>query len=429
MGKVFEEPKSYIQRVLMRSISRMNSSNWVEVNSGNSLTPFAVGDTINAIKFDTSVSTETVNAFLESLTYTDGICNLLSTTNGESETGILIVVNMEGSYMLAVNSGNTPTIVYDTNNGWVGEDTVTIPEYTISVVNEIAGWNGIIAGNASELTTAGVSLTAFSVGDNVYAIKFDTSKEAELLAFLQSLDYGSEGQVNLISFDNGTNESGAPLTGVVLMAATFGETYMLMSANGDMPTPIYSTGDFAMDTIVIVPGWQNLDENNVWKLDGQYTISEITNSESWNGVLAGNATESADSGVSLTAFEVGDVATQYVFDTTKGTELEAYLAELFAANPETNEIDLMSMCDEEGHPIKATLMALKAEGNIYVLAVVDGDADDSFVFVYSNADYEEAGIIEGFQNLTDGRYTPNNQYDIGVIEDEFVPINGVIVGK
>ena len=140
----------------------------------------------------------------------------------------------------------------------------------------------LVEGGAS-----GGTLTAFAVGDVATYIKFDTSKEAELLAFLQGLDYGSEGQVNLISYDNGTNESGSPLTGVVLMACNFGETYMLMSANGDMPTPIYSTGDFAMDTIVVVPGWQNLDENNVWTLAGSYTVSDLVSAESWNGILAG----------------------------------------------------------------------------------------------------------------------------------------------
>ena len=131
----------------------------------------------------------------------------------------------------------------------------------------------------------------------------------------------------------------------------------------------------------------------------------------------------------LTPFEVGDVATQYVFDTSKEAELEAYLTELFASNPEKDEMDLMSVCNEEGQPISATLMALKTGDNIYILAVVDGDQDGSFVFVYSNADYEEGGVVKGFQNLTDGRYTPNNQYDIGLIADAFTPINGVIVGK
>ena len=133
--------------------------------------------------------------------------------------------------------------------------------------------------------------------------------------------------------------------------------------------------------------------------------------------------------VKLTPFEVGDVATQYVFDTSKEAELEAYLTELFASNPETDELHLMSVCNEEGQPIAATLMALKAGDNIYILAVVDGDTDGSFVFVYSNADYEAEGIVKGFQNLTDGKYIPNNQYDIGLIADAFTPINGVIVGK
>ena len=133
--------------------------------------------------------------------------------------------------------------------------------------------------------------------------------------------------------------------------------------------------------------------------------------------------------VKLTPFEVGDVATQYVFDTSKEAELEAYLTELFASHPETDELDLMSVCNEQGQPIRATLMALKAADNIYILAVVDGDQDNSFVFVYSNADYEAGGVVKGFQNLTDGRYTPNNQYDIGQIADAFAPINGVIVGK
>ena len=142
-----------------------------------------------------------------------------------------------------------------------------------------------------------------------------------------------------------------------------------------------------------------------------------------------NWTEEDNSGNSLIPFAIGDIATQYVFDTSKEAELEAYLTELFASNPEKDEIDLMNVCDEQGQPIKATLMAIKMGDNIYVLAVVDGDQDNSFVFVYSNADYEAGGVVKGFQNLTDGKYTPNNQYDIGLIADAFTPINGVIVGK
>ena len=136
-----------------------------------------------------------------------------------------------------------------------------------------------------------------------------------------------------------------------------------------------------------------------------------------------NWAEEDNSGNSLTPFAIGDVATQYVFDTSKEAELEAYLTELFASNPEKDEIDLMNVCDEQGQPIKATLMAIKMGENIYVLTVVDGDQDNSFVFVYSNADYQEGGVVKGFQNLTDGKYTPNNQYDIGLIADAFAPIS------
>lgn len=54
MTKVFKEPKSYIERVLMRSISRMNPSNYTEEVKPTppgpapaKLTPFENGDTVS----------------------------------------------------------------------------------------------------------------------------------------------------------------------------------------------------------------------------------------------------------------------------------------------------------------------------------------------------------------------------------------------
>ena len=179
MAKVFKEPKSYIQRVLMRSISRMNPSNWAE-----EVTPTPPGP-------------------------------------------------------------------------------------------------------------APVKLTPFNVGDVVTTIKFDTSKESELVDLLNTLftENPNEDQITLVSYDLASTTTISPDGPIVAAANTGNGVYTLITGNGDVPVPIYSTGEFNIVGITGVQGWQNLDGNNTFTLNfsgEDLTVVEINSkAANVNGVVFG----------------------------------------------------------------------------------------------------------------------------------------------
>jgi len=107
-------------------------------------TPFESGDTVTNIYFDTSINTTTLNSYLASLTYSDGICNLLAYNDGSSETGILLVVDVDGVYQIAVNDGSSePPIVYDSDQSIWNQSSVTLGTPLVAnVIDATAGWNG-----------------------------------------------------------------------------------------------------------------------------------------------------------------------------------------------------------------------------------------------------------------------------------------------
>lgn len=106
-------------------------------------TPFESGDTVTNIYFDTSTDTTALNAYLASLTYSDGIYNLLAYNDGSDETGILLVVDMGGVYKIAVNTDDEPLIVYDTDQSvWSASSVTLVPPLVANVIDATAGWNG-----------------------------------------------------------------------------------------------------------------------------------------------------------------------------------------------------------------------------------------------------------------------------------------------
>ena len=129
-----------------------------------------------------------------------------------------------------------------------------------------------------------VSLTAFEVGDVATHIKFDTSKEAELVDALNALfaENPDEDQITFVGYDNGDNNSG-----MVVSAGNIDGTYALIVPNGDMPVIVYATGEINMGEITVVPGWQNLDENNTYTLNEGLTVSELVSDKSVNGIIFG----------------------------------------------------------------------------------------------------------------------------------------------
>ena len=131
---------------------------------------------------------------------------------------------------------------------------------------------------------AGVSLTAFEVGDVATYIKFDTSKETELVETLNALfaENPDEDQITFVGYDNGDNNSG-----MVVAAGNIDGTYALIVPNGDMPVIVYATGEINMGEITGVPGWQNLDENNTYTLNEGLTVSELVSADSVNGIVFG----------------------------------------------------------------------------------------------------------------------------------------------
>lgn len=176
MTKVFKEPKSYIQRVLMRSISRMNPSNWAEEVKPTppgpapvKLTPWII-DTSYEIgsgdKFLFDTSTDPLE-FLKSLEtageggtslYSDGIYTLVS-SGGADDAGIVFAMVNSGKYFLL---GNTGAGIYGYASDDFSQDGISfkkgwncpengIVEVTSNVghvgkLSPIAGWNGVFTG-------------------------------------------------------------------------------------------------------------------------------------------------------------------------------------------------------------------------------------------------------------------------------------------
>ena len=68
MAKVFKEPTNYIQRVLIRSISRMNSSNWAEDAPVVKPIPFKAGDTVSRFALNPNALTnEEISSWIAGL--------------------------------------------------------------------------------------------------------------------------------------------------------------------------------------------------------------------------------------------------------------------------------------------------------------------------------------------------------------------------
>ena len=129
----------------------------IEESSGSTrLTAFQQDDIVTTINFDTSMGAEKVNAILESLDYSSGICNLLAQKDGDNEIGILVVANMDGAYMIAVNNNGNIEMVYNSTIGWIGVSTYDIPKMIANVVNATDGWNGVFIGKDYEYVEGGL---------------------------------------------------------------------------------------------------------------------------------------------------------------------------------------------------------------------------------------------------------------------------------
>lgn len=107
-------------------------------------TPFEVDDSVSAIYFDTTVDTTAFNTYLGTLTYSDGICNLLTYFDGEFYNGILFCSTVDGVYYVVANpDGEEHIIVYDTTTStWVGASVTIDPAQTANIISSEAGWNG-----------------------------------------------------------------------------------------------------------------------------------------------------------------------------------------------------------------------------------------------------------------------------------------------
>lgn len=139
-------------------------------------------------------------------------------------------------------------------------------------------------------------------------------------------------------------------------------------------------------------------------------------------------------GGGLKPFAVGDSVTTYHFDISKEAQLNTYLSDLFAANPDEDQITLI-----EAEPIPNTTTKLLSAVNFqenddgmgpYALVIVDNHESEEFIWVYCTDAFEGMGLVKGFQNLTDGKYVARNQYTVTELnESVFAPINGAIVGS
>ena len=176
MTKVFKEPKSYIERVLIRSISRMNPSNYTEEVKPRppgpapvKLTPWVVDRSYeigsgDKFLFDTSTdpleflkSLETAGEGGASL-YSNGMYRLVSSGSPHYAAIVFAMVN-SGKYFLL---GNTGAGIYGYASDDFSQDGMSlkkgwncpengIVEVTSNVghvgeLSPITGWNGVFTG-------------------------------------------------------------------------------------------------------------------------------------------------------------------------------------------------------------------------------------------------------------------------------------------
>lgn len=131
MTKVFKEPKSYIERVLMRSISRMNPSNYTEEVKPTppgpapaKLTPFENGDTVSRFVLNPNgLTNQQISDWIASLPKESGPKQfemaLLSTdpdSYGHAQTLIKVSGdNAEGYYIEVSLTDHNPNVIWFDN--------------------------------------------------------------------------------------------------------------------------------------------------------------------------------------------------------------------------------------------------------------------------------------------------------------------------
>ena len=126
MAKVFKEPTSYIQRVLMRSISRMNSTHWVEDTPVVKPVPFEAGDTVSRFALNPNALTnEEISSWIVGLPKETNpeqpgsemleIVLLTGKRDSDGDTRTLIKVagdNESGYYIEVRMTGHNPNIMW-----------------------------------------------------------------------------------------------------------------------------------------------------------------------------------------------------------------------------------------------------------------------------------------------------------------------------
>ena len=278
------------------------------------LQAFAVGDILkkgDKIHFDTAKESK-LKTYLAGLTYTDGASMLFGTEEiSLSATDMSVIAGISDCYVLAFGNSQTHEmiVVYANKSGsfsgitWDagfnnldnnGDVTLSLTSDTpIGAINDTTPptWNGVIIGKTvSQHPDANIELSPFAVGDTLEAgskIYFDTTKEAELLAWLQAnVGTDPENSIKLFSDKNDNFK-------IEAMYEETPDAYMIMviDLSGSMQVGGYLYTSKAIPDWYEKPGFiygeHALNSDGSYTPLAQYEITEVSDVSGWNGILIG----------------------------------------------------------------------------------------------------------------------------------------------
>ena len=292
----------------------------------SSLTPFVDGQELKVgdkIKFNLSLDKSIIDNFLNSIEYpTEGnLCILLAPNEGDDILTAMDLTKVGFDTKFIISDADKMTIFYSTNTvtdpgsgvkieaGWQpivlendGEIEMSLEEgnTTLDHLNDVEGWNGIIAGYVAGEPGPG-DLTPFEAGGSLHAgdkikVNLNASNE-DVCNYLSTLTYDQHSSTCFLL--NTTNHPGESGQSMRIAAMNFGTSYVIMATDATG----YPSAFFGYDTETQQGGWnlENFDvdpEDETKRLD-TYTIKveggveyykdiELNDTASeWNGVFIG----------------------------------------------------------------------------------------------------------------------------------------------
>lgn len=343
-------------------------------------------------------------------------------------------------------------LVYENKNGLVVNFT-GLPTADDKSIQATINGEPVIGPSGDDPTPA---MVPFAIGDVLKVgdkIHFDTSKEAELIAWLENVDWTQYEEM-----------------GAIPMIANFDANTLILSAfkiDND-GNPFYAIGVGSMEQInnlvyagpevpVEAPftaGFQNLDENGDVTLnetEGQTgyvpdnklpcTIAEMYEVDNWNGTIIGKVAEPTPPGpepLDIKPFKVGDYLNSVG---TFGIDPTANIDSIFGKLSYHDGICYLITVAETGFS-DCLLEAVKLSdmgGDGYLLITVDLNGQTPIKIIYAT----QAGSMEpigswtkGWQNHVDGVVNYNLGTDnvavteIRELESNFATeLNGKSIGK